>query len=377
MNFENLNFNIYNIIILAGIFHGLLFGVIIFINKKLSSTTNYFLAFTVISLSLSNLQYMFMDIGIISRYQYETNEVLFIPYEFLMLPFFYLFVKSYLDKKINKNEKRYLFIPFVFCVVYLLSTNHLNDELSFIKLLNLIIEYISIIYTVIIIFLVFKLIRTYEKQNTEYNSLNVIVKTKWLKRMLYIGLILCILWFASLNIFESLFKEGFYKLYPLWIGMSILIYWIAYSAILQKHVYNQRIEIRSLVNKNPISKPKSNNVRKSNTKLFTEITDWIMNNKIYLNPNLSLELITKEFNISSGYLSQILSSHNEQNFNDYINKLRIENAKDILENREYDNYTIVAIGLESGFNSKSSFYTAFKKFTNKTPVQYKKDVLNL
>ena len=55
----------------------------------------------------------------------------------------------------------------------------------------------------------------------------------------------------------------------------------------------------------------------------------------------------------------------------------MQNAKEHLSNKEFDNYTIVAIGLESGFNSKSSFYTAFKKFTNKTPVQYKKDVRNL
>jgi AraC-like DNA-binding protein len=49
----------------------------------------------------------------------------------------------------------------------------------------------------------------------------------------------------------------------------------------------------------------------------------------------------------------------------------------MLSNNKYDNYTITSIGLESGFNSKSSFYSAFKKFTNLTPIQYNKSVRNL
>ncbi len=57
--------------------------------------------------------------------------------------------------------------------------------------------------------------------------------------------------------------------------------------------------------------------------------------------------------------------------------MRIEDAKQMLNNRMFNNYTIVAIGLEAGFNSKASFYRAFKKFTNKTPNDYKKDVSNL
>ena len=52
-------------------------------------------------------------------------------------------------------------------------------------------------------------------------------------------------------------------------------------------------------------------------------------------------------------------------------------AKKMLENEEFDNYTVVAIGLESGFNSKTSFYQAFKKHTRQTPSEYKKFVRNI
>ncbi len=116
---NDLNFNIFNVIILAGIIHGFIFSLIIFLNENLNSKTNYFLAFTILALALSNLQYWFIDTGIIPRYKYENNNLLFIPFEFLMLPFFFLFVKNYINKKVSKFEKVCLFIPFILCVIYL------------------------------------------------------------------------------------------------------------------------------------------------------------------------------------------------------------------------------------------------------------------
>ena len=82
-------------------------------------------------------------------------------------------------------------------------------------------------------------------------------------------------------------------------------------------------------------------------------------------------------NLSEGYISQLISKNSDFNFNDYVNKHRIEESKKMLNDENYKDYTITAIGLESGFNSKSSFYSAFKKFTNKTPTEYIKDVRNM
>ncbi|NJN50097.1 MAG: AraC family transcriptional regulator [Polaribacter sp.] len=60
------------------------------------------------------------------------------------------------------------------------------------------------------------------------------------------------------------------------------------------------------------------------------------------------------------------------NFTDFINQFRVDFAKQMLGNKEFKNYTITAIGLEAGFNSKSSFYAIFKKFTNVTPLEFQK-----
>jgi AraC-like DNA-binding protein len=49
----------------------------------------------------------------------------------------------------------------------------------------------------------------------------------------------------------------------------------------------------------------------------------------------------------------------------------VEEVKKKLKNPEFDNYSIISIGLESGFNSKSVFYKAFKKHTGKSPSEYR------
>ena len=61
-------------------------------------------------------------------------------------------------------------------------------------------------------------------------------------------------------------------------------------------------------------------------------------------------------------------------FPDYLNSFRIEEAKSYLKNPEFSKYTIVSIGLEAGFNSKSSFYSVFKKTTGETPAAFKKGI---
>lgn len=106
--------------------------------------------------------------------------------------------------------------------------------------------------------------------------------------------------------------------------------------------------------------------------LYKDIEQYIHAEKLYLNPAISLQTIADEFNISSGYLSRLTNQNSKFNFRCFINNLRIEEAKKMLLDESFNKYTIHAIALESGFKTKSSFYTAFKKFTGTTPKAYKK-----
>ena len=91
--------------------------------------------------------------------------------------------------------------------------------------------------------------------------------------------------------------------------------------------------------------------------------------KLYLNPNLSLWILARHTGVSENYISQVLNEVIGQNFFDFVNSHRIEAAKSNL--RDSDD-TILAIALDAGFNSRSSFYSAFKKVTGQTPTAYRK-----
>lgn len=99
--------------------------------------------------------------------------------------------------------------------------------------------------------------------------------------------------------------------------------------------------------------------------------------KIYRDENLSLTTVAERLNISANYLSQLINKLSDFNFTDFINRYRIEEAKKFLVHQDFAHYTITAIGLEAGFNSRSAFYSAFKKCTGITPTEYQEKSNNM
>ena len=99
--------------------------------------------------------------------------------------------------------------------------------------------------------------------------------------------------------------------------------------------------------------------------------NYIIDNKRYLDSELNIDDLAKELNLSSKVLSQIINEGYACNFYDFINKFRIEAVKDKFTNQTDSKMTILEVMYSTGFNSKSSFNTAFKKFTKQTPTQFK------
>ena len=92
--------------------------------------------------------------------------------------------------------------------------------------------------------------------------------------------------------------------------------------------------------------------------------------ELYKNPDIKLGDIARELKVSPHVLSQYLNDNLGKSFSFFINEHRIIEAKKLLGSKKQ--YTIESIGYESGFNSKSTFFTTFKKITGLTPSLYRK-----
>jgi AraC-like DNA-binding protein len=111
------------------------------------------------------------------------------------------------------------------------------------------------------------------------------------------------------------------------------------------------------------------------SEMLKKLEKIIAEEKPYLDPELDLKQLARRCGIPVHHLSQILNTGIKQNFYTYINSLRIEEAKQMLSDPEYQKMTVLEILYEVGFNSKSVFNTAFKKQTGKTPTSYRREAM--
>ena len=96
--------------------------------------------------------------------------------------------------------------------------------------------------------------------------------------------------------------------------------------------------------------------------------------KPFLNPHLSLADLSEKLSVSTKHLSQVINQSFNKNFFDFINTYRIQEVQQILKESEDDKLTVLEAMYEAGFNSKSSFNTAFKKETGQTPSEFRKSI---
>lgn len=352
---------------IAGIIIGFAFICYTNLSPKRKDNSIVFLNFFVLFFTLNNLQITLADYNYIDLNFFERK--LLIPWYALIIPSFYTFVIYYL--KAEKQIKSFVIISGVLFFTEIIiriafATQYYNDNNCYIiaKYAQLE-EIVNLLYT---IFLFLKVVYIFLNQSKLYENIASYDNMNWLKRFLLYGFGIIILWvFAITFNLKDVISPSIPVYYPLRFSSTLIIFWIAYHGFFKYNLLTERIELRKEIEKskiNIVSKIKSD-------KDFLKIENFILKEKKYLDPLLSVETVSKSTEISDRNITNIISKNTKMGFNDYVNSFRIEEAKIILINPNYSNYTINAIGLECGFYSKATFYRAFAKHTQTNPTEYR------
>lgn len=308
---------------------------------------------------------------------------------FLQLPTLYLYVLSvcYSDFSLKPRHLVHL-ITFLLANVILLPRFYLVNlaaKISFLKKassmpeiqLTNILTHIQIVFYLIAIFMALRKakkihIENYAKASME--SLNWLFQfTVALSTFYFIALLKNILKFSEYPHISEWLKSG------LLLFELVIIFWYLYKALNHPELF-RNIDSKLKLVKNIITEEKNSEQPAVNEKEYNEellkLKKYMMEEKPFLNPSLTIQDVANDISIPVRDLSILINHKLDQHFYDFVNTYRIEHAMDILKDATKNKVTILEILFEVGFNSKSSFNTAFKKHTGSTPTVYRKVLKN-
>ena len=309
---------------------------------------------------------------------------------FLKMPLLYLYLLSviYSDFKLTKKLLWHL-IPFVLNFIIFLPRYYLADfdakwaflnTEDYYRIPEIILSY-TLVHLQIVLYglLSFLLIKKYKRLLLENFSNASLFNYNWLFQL--VGIIMLSALIATLkNIFKFIHVDEAYKYTYFATAMVTLglISWMVLKALHNPEIFrgiNSDLQLIKNFNPGDLRKQTGEQKEVTETDEIASLKRYMDNNEPFLDPSLSVEELATQVNMPTKELSFLINHDLNQHFFDFVNSYRIQKAKKILENQEKSNLTILEILYEVGFNSKSSFNTAFKRHTDTTPTEYRKNNL--
>ncbi|WP_316837009.1 AraC family transcriptional regulator [Pedobacter nutrimenti] len=307
---------------------------------------------------------------------------------FLQIPVFYLYVLSvcYSDFKLKLKHIIHL-LPFLIVNLILLPRFYTVDvasKIDFIlnrqNMVELQFNHILFHIQIVVYFAaVFILLRKAKKLYLENYAGTNIDSYYWLFQFTSVLTILYLI-----VIVKNIFKFSEYPHISEWIKIGILIFqmfitcWYLYKALNNPGLFRNIDSKLKLVSDLILEEKKGGQTMEkegSNEELF-KLQQYMVDEKPFLNPALTIQDVSGAIRIPVRNLSVLINHTLDQHFYDFVNTYRINEAMDILKDDTKNKVTILEILYEVGFNSKSSFNTAFKKHTGTTPTSYRKLLKN-
>jgi AraC-like DNA-binding protein len=289
---------------------------------------------------------------------FKTSSVL------LQMPLFLLYVQSICNAGFRLELKHLLhtfpFLIYFFAALFAIEVI-VQSYLVFSE-----VQFIVYILGVILILNRFKAL--YLEYYTNFDDRDY----KWLMQITVVFLIAHI--FVYLKLFSIHFgSSSLISIAQLIVTLSAfsVTSWLVMKALYKPEIFRGIESDLHSVNALVTNENKPNVVGKEDKRMLVE--EYMEQNKPYLDAKLSIKQLAQQIGIQEKELSILINHHMDKHFFDFVNEYRIDKAKRILTDPSQSDLTILEILYPVGFNSKSSFNSAFKKYTHQTPSQYRKE----
>ena len=195
------------------------------------------------------------------------------------------------------------------------------------------------------------------------------IKFGWLRNFLYLFTAVLILgaFFDFTNSF--IFKLSYIQFFYFELILAFVTYYLAVAGYLRSKTIELNFTEKEA---EEIEERKSLLSEKELEKLKIKLENLMQNEKLYLEPTLTLADLSKNLGVNSAVLSYAINNGFGKNFNDFINEFRIAEVKEKLINA--DDSTLLGVAFDCGFNSKATFNRAFKKFTGVSPKEFQENL---
>jgi AraC-like DNA-binding protein len=353
------------------------FQFVLLLNKKLKSLSDKILTFWMLVICIHLTSYYLHVHGYWEEYPHLVGLTVPVPFLYGPLLFLYVLYSTRSDSKFSIKDYWH-FAPTIISYLYmmpfyffytpeekrLVDSGQINDYSTFSNILVIAFMVSGITYSIYS----FRLLKKHQELVEENFSYSDKISLNWLR-----GFIWCIglMFVSAVLVLVTRDVIGIdYPFNPEFIYYSILIFAIlilGYYGIKHNNIFADNVavvqteKIKASYQKSGLREPVAN-------EKYDELLSLMKNQKPYLEPKLSLIKLAQNLDISPNHLSQIINQFDDQNFNDFVNKYRVD---EFIEKASTDShFSFLALALASGFNSKSTFNAVFKKHKGESPSQF-------
>lgn len=366
----------WTIIFLFAAAQGLFLSWVIYFHTKGKRSANHLLAAIILLFAISLVYYVAYWTQYINYIHRAFGIVLLFP--MLIGPLFL----GYFHRLNGRNfeQKDWLhFLPFTLVFIWY-APIYFNMETSALSqsVTHVLYSRESMLFRVILLnvhvvaycFYLFLYLRKQHRHSLEGDELTY-RKLKWMRKSAYCYLGFSLSFLSYYLLVHTIDFNIMYD-YAISASMAIFIYTVGYMG------YRQPEIMAGYYAAETGEKYAKSGLNAQEAEAYTaHLLQYMKQEQPYLSPEFKLDDLAGALQISRHHLSQIINEQIGLSFSDFVNRYRVEESQRLLTNADYQDVKILAVAFDAGFNTKASFYNAFKKATGTSPTEYRKQQLKL